>query len=237
MNDDFEKNVADDSVKETDQVNTEDIKKEATDTLSQAKDVIKNINIKEDAEAAKGFFADMIKNPLGKMKEIGSESSNFFRIAVIILLVWTAAVLAGAFVYIIDVWEWMTFSFRNIFDIFVMPTIAPVIKVIIMAAIVFIIGKKQIKSITPVIVVITIANSPLMISAILNILPRIISGSGNLISPLNSFLSVISIIFVYFGIKGLMAEENDEEFFTRFVLIQCCYFVARFLLGFLQISI
>ena len=50
-------------------VNTEDLKKETSETVNQVKDAIKNVNLKNDTKEAKGFFFSFFKDPLGEMKK------------------------------------------------------------------------------------------------------------------------------------------------------------------------
>lgn len=71
---------------------TEELKKEATDTVNQVKDTIKNVDIKKDSIETKGFVVEMFKNPLGKIKEIvDKDTSKYFTYGIIILAIWVVA--------------------------------------------------------------------------------------------------------------------------------------------------
>lgn len=48
------------------EVNTEELKSEASTTVNQVKDTIKNVDIKKDSIETKGFIAELFKDPLGK---------------------------------------------------------------------------------------------------------------------------------------------------------------------------
>ena len=60
---------------------TEDIKKETTETFNQVKNTIKNANLKNDTKEAKGFFISFFQNPL---EEIKKATNSTFPISLII---------------------------------------------------------------------------------------------------------------------------------------------------------
>ena len=57
-------------------VNKEEIKEETVKTAKEVKETIKNVDIKKDAKATTGFITEMIKNPLGRLKEIANDKEN-----------------------------------------------------------------------------------------------------------------------------------------------------------------
>jgi hypothetical protein len=223
----------------------DEVKKEASETFDQAKDVIKNINVQEDAKKAQNFFSDMLKNPLGKMQEIAADSANYFTMAIIIVVVWVASALLGSIISFFGglirySLGWSYFRYLNIgtyFEGLFSPIISPIFAVVAMTAIVYLVFQKQISKFTPALVIVAVAYSPLAVRSVLNIVPALISASSRIISPINGFLYVMSIILLFFGVKALSGEDSYEEYFKKFVLIQAIYFAARFVLGFLNISI
>jgi len=215
---------------------TDELKKEAAESVNQVKEIIKNVDIKEEAKNTQGFFKDMIANPIGKIKAISGNSAEFFRVCVVILAIWVAAEFLRTFLrYIGNSWTFGN-MFSNMFSI-VMSTISPAAGVLVMSAIAYFLLKNKVNRITPVVVVIIIANIPRAVSSVLGILPVFAPGSISIVSPINAFLYAMSVILVYFGLKALAEEHDDELFFKKYVVIQGAYFAARFILGFLNIYI
>jgi len=220
----------------TDPVITDELKKEAAESVNQVKEIIKNVDIKEEAKKTHGFLKDMLVDPIGKIKTIAGNTAEFFHVSVIILALWVAA----SFLSVVLAYTGRTWVFgnviQNIFSI-VMSTISPVVAVLVMSAIAYLFLKDKIKQITPVVIIIIIASTPRVMSAVINILPSLISTSSRIVSPITSFLYIVSVILVYFGLKALSGENKDEVFFKKYMMIQGAYFVTMFVLAFLSIHI
>ena len=75
---------------------TEELKNEASSTVSEVKDTIKQVDIKKDSIETKGFVTELFKDPLGKIKEIVTkENKKNLTYAMIILAIWTVAEIIG----------------------------------------------------------------------------------------------------------------------------------------------
>ena len=73
-------------------LDAEELKKEAADAVNQVKDTIKNVDIRKDTLETKGFLTEMIKNPLGKIKEVATKNdSKFLKYVIIIIAIWCVA--------------------------------------------------------------------------------------------------------------------------------------------------
>ena len=61
------------------------------------------------------------------------------------------------------------------------------------------------------------------------------------ISPItvkvSSFANIISIAFMYFSIKDLCGEEEENEAFNKFLVIEAVYIVVAFVVRYLGIYI
>ena len=55
---------------------TEELKNEASSTVSEVKDTIKQVDIKKDSIETKGFVTELFKDPLGKIKEIVTKENK-----------------------------------------------------------------------------------------------------------------------------------------------------------------
>ena len=51
-------------------IDTENLKNETAETAKKVKESMKGTNIKDETLATKGFIAEMIKNPLEKLKQV-----------------------------------------------------------------------------------------------------------------------------------------------------------------------
>lgn len=213
-----------------------ELKDEALEAVSQVKDVIKNIDVKEEAEKTKGFFAEMLANPIGKMRSVANSGSSLLTVAIIILATWTAAVFVRSVLSTLM----RTWRFADVIPRFVniiTSTLSPAFIVLILAVAVYIFYKDKVKQFMPILITVTIASAPRALGAVLSVLVTLIPTSNMVIGSINAFLYLISILLVYFGIKALVVEDNDESFFKNFMKIQCVYFVARIVLGAFGISI
>ena len=65
-------------IQNADSILTDELKKEASESVNQVKDIIKNVDIKEEARKTQGFFKEMMANPIGKIKAIAGNSSRTF---------------------------------------------------------------------------------------------------------------------------------------------------------------
>ena len=129
-------------VKKENNAKTEELKKEATDTVNQVKDTIKNVDIKKDSIETKGFVVEMFKNPLGKIKEIvDKDTSKYFTYGIIILAIWVVARLINR-----------SFSFSHIWGLsrvgsailsILISGITPIVSVLVMSLIVFVMNTKN----------------------------------------------------------------------------------------------
>lgn len=215
-------------------VDTEEIKKETVETVNQVKDTIKNVDIKKDAKEAKGFVSEMFRDPFAKIKEIVDDKKNKnFKLAIIFIAVWTIAVLLKS----LSTEHWaFNILFRNIFSL-VKVVIAPALGILVLSAIVYMLNKKEKRSLTTVITAITIANIPLVVSSIINLLTIFSYSAYKITTPISGLCSVITIILTYFTIKTLFKEEQNSKFLKTFVIIEAIYYVAYILISFLEIYI
>jgi hypothetical protein len=207
---------------------------EAGEAVSQIKDAVKNVNLKEETQKTKGFFIDMFSKPIGTINEVAADSAKHLNVALAVIAVWAAASLISAlfssfFIRLIG-WNFAIGDMLQRIIGVITATISPAFIVVVLSAATYIIFKNKIKTFMPLVITITIANAPQAVAAVLRVIVSLIPGSSLIISPVNSLLYLISIILSYFGIKAF-ADEDDESFFKKFVLIQCIYFGSRIVLN------
>ncbi|MDR2547208.1 MAG: hypothetical protein LBC96_06815 [Lachnospiraceae bacterium] len=234
----------DKSVKEENTANAEadaeKLKKEAEEAFNQTKETIKNIDVKEDAKRISGFISDMWNDPMGKIKDVVNNSDSYLTLAILVTALWVIAVLLRRVLsntgVITNGWAYFIRNiFSTVFGGILMPAISPVLVIVVMATIIFLLNRKKLDKITLVIVVVAIANIPNAIGAVLSILTQLTWRAYTVISPINTFLSVVSVLLLYFGVKELLREEDNATFFKTFIVIQAVYHGSRFVLSFLNI--
>jgi len=231
------------------QVSTaETVKKEAATAVKQVKSTIKNTDLKKDANEAKGFFISLFKNPIKEVEKVCQSSKNkFLKIAIIVLIVWLVSTLIRSIIDVINTYSHMStyyFTFENFFKnsvsniwIIVRQLITPIISLAVLSVIVFLLQKEEKKPFINVVTAIIIAKIPVALSSVILLLNEFGIYVYKLTGPFSSFCSAISTVLLYFTVKSLYKEKEDQSFFKRFALILALYYVAKFIVSFFGISI
>ena len=215
-------------------VNTEEIKKETVETAKKVKDSIKNVDIKKDAKEATGFVSAMLKDPFAKIKEIVEDKENKnLKMAIIFIVIWTVAVFIKALAA-----KYWSFSavFRNVLSL-VKTIIAPALGILVLSGIVYVMNKKEKKSLTTLITSLTIAKIPTILASVVSLLTIFSISAYKITSPIASLCSVVTTILTYFTIKAIFNEKENSKFLTPFVIVEAIYYVAYLVISFLEIYI
>lgn len=227
-------------------VNADDIKKETTETVNQVKDAIKNADLKNDSKEAKGFFFSFFKNPLGELKKATSSVDNkFVKIAIIILIVWLATLLVSnilsiATTYLFGVFGSFAYFFQNLFhNIFnlVKTLVAPVITILVLSGLVYGFKKVKNRSFLTIASSILIAKIPVVVSNAFNLLVLVSSHFIKIASAFSGFCNVLSVILLFFTIRNLLEEDKNDSYFWKFALIMGIFYIVKFILSYLGISL
>ena len=217
-------------------LDAEELKKEAADAVNQVKDTIKNVDIRKDTLETKGFLTEMIKNPLGKIKEVATKNdSKFLKYVIIIIAIWCVAELIYESFTLNNLWGFSNIG-TSILSV-IISAITPIISVLIMSIIIYVLNKTNKKNITTVFSAITTASIPLVFSSIVSLLNLINSRIGLITSSFAKLCNIISIILSYFAIKNVFGIEKNSEFIKKFLLIQFIYYVVYIILSLLGIYI
>lgn len=217
-------------------IDTENLKNETVETAKKIKESVKGTNIKEETKATKGFIIEMFKNPLEKIKEVANDnSSKYFKMALILIIVWTIVVFIESTYSTIYLWGFSR-VFSKILSV-LKEILAPAIGIIVYSLIVLLMNKKNKKSLTDIISTITITQLPLLISSLVSLLTIISSNISIITIPFAKLCSAITVILGYFGFKALFGEEEDTKFIKKYVLIQAIYYIAYIVIKLLGIYI
>lgn len=227
-------------------VNAEDIKKEAKETVNQVKDSFKNMNMKQETEKTKNYFSRFIKEPVTVIKEIAHDKSNsFFKTAIVLLVVWVLVSVLVAIVNLITSLFSTIFNFgfeyvfqtifRNILNI-VKSLIVPIISVAVLSASIYFTNSKHKKSFLTTAVTVMAAKIPVILAEIISIL-TIIPYASRITSPVSGLLGLVSTVLTFFAIKELNDEESNDGAVKKFLIVEGIYYIVKFVLSFLTIYI
>ena len=227
-------------------VNAEEFKKEAKETVNQVKDSFKNVNMKEETEKTKKYFSRFLKEPVTVIKEIANDKTNsFFKTAIVLLVVWVLVsvivaiitLVTSLFSTIVNFGFEFVFQtiFRNILNI-VKSLIVPIISVAVLSAAIYFTNTKNKKSFLTTAVTVMATKIPVVIAEIIGIL-TLIPYASRIISPVSGLLGLVSSILTFFAIKALNDEESNDQAVKKFLFVEGIYVIARFVLSFLTIYI
>ena len=216
-------------------MDSKNIKEEATDAVNQVKDTIKNVDIKKDSLETKGFIVEMFKNPLEKIREIATKNDKkFLKYVIIILVIWCISELVHE-IFTLNIWGYFNLG-KNILRV-IIAGITPIISILVMSIIVFLVKGKNKKNLTTIISTITSANIPMVIASIVSLLTLINIRANVLTNPFAQLCNVITVILNYFGIKSLLGIEKNSEYINKFVIIEAIFYIVYIVLSFLDIYI
>ena len=221
-------------------INKEELKSETSTTINEVRETIKNVNIKEDTEMTKGFLLNFIKNPINEVKEVANAKETFFKTAVLLATVWVVSSFAGALFSMLkysslrDVFS--TAMFNSLLGL-VKTTIAPALSIIIMAGIAMLFNKKEKHSLMTMLTTVIIARTPVIAAEVVSLLSIIGSGISTVTSPFASFCRTMSIVLLFFGLKELYNESDDNAFMKNFIVIQAAFYAVSIITRLLDIYI
>lgn len=213
-------------------IDTENLKNETAETAKKVKESMKGTNIKDETLATKGFIAEMIKNPLEKLKEVAEDNSaKFFKTALFLVIIWVVAVFITSTQQMIYYYGFSR-VFSNILSV-LKKILAPAIGILVYSLIILLLNTKNKKSLTTIISTVTIAQIPLIVADVISLLTIISKNIVTITGPFTSLCSAVSIVLSFFGFKYLFGKEESKDFIKKYVLIQAiyavCYIVIRLL--------
>lgn len=124
--------------------------------------------------------------------------------------------------------------FANIFAI-IKSLISPLIMIALLSGLTYGFLKNKNKSFITIVSAITISKIPNIVASFVSIISLFGSGITRLTSNFSSFCSIISTILLYFTIKNLSIESENDSYFWKFSLIIGIFYVVKFVLSYLGI--
>ncbi len=218
--------------KEEQVVNTEELKKEASDTVGKVKDTIKDLKIKDETMNAKNFMKDMVKDPISKTSEIAKDKeSKFLKTSVFLVLVWMVVEFVHA---ALSYSKYSSFG-RNLLSI-LKTTLSPLCIVLVLTLIIFVVNKKHKKSLTTVLSTVVTVYLPMVVASLVNLLNLIDYDMYKITTPVSMLATFVTVVLSYFAMKDIFEEETELGTFKKFVLVEVIYFAVAIVVSFLGIS-
>ena len=115
--------------------------------------------------------------------------------------------------------------------------LSPILEILVMAIIIHVLNKDHKQPLTKSITTVSIAKIPLVISAILGYLTYISSNVRYITSPITALLNVISTVLMFFVVKEMFKEEENEKALKLFIKIEVIYYIVAFVFSFLGIAL
>jgi hypothetical protein len=218
-------------------VDTEDLKNETKETVNHVKETIKNVDFKNDAEATKGFVKEMFSNPTEAVKRAAAGEDGIFKKAIMIMLVYIIATAAYEILYFIR-YNSLSSIFKGLLGI-ITGTLNPVVGILVLSVIVYLMSKKEGKSLINIISTMVVAAVPMVFYSILDIV-RFLVHSATIVtlltSPICTMLSATSLVLTYYGVKENLEDVEDNEAVSKFAVAKLFAAVIMFVLVKLGLS-
>ncbi len=227
-------------------VNSSEIKTEVKETASEIKQAVKNTNLKKEANAAKNFFSNFFKTPYTEIKKIVESPKSFLKISIIVFVVWVVAELIGSIISLVRSYSsyslYSTFalylknSIRDFLNIF-WAILGPAIIIALLSVIIYLFMKNKKKSYLTIMSTIIVAKIPSVLASIVSLLSPISTEISKITGSFSSICSAVSMVLVYFAIKALYNEEDDNKVAKTFLITMSIYYGILLVLKFFNIYI
>ena len=156
---------------------------------------------------------------------------NWTNKAIIIMFVYMISTAVYQILYSIR-YNGITSILKSIVNI-ITGTLNPLVGIILLSVVVYLMIKKDDKSLVNVISTMVVAAVPMVLDSILDII-RFVVHSATIVTlftnPLATMLSAVSIVLTYFGVKELLGVEEEKENIKKFAVAKVIVAVLMFVL-------
>lgn len=194
-------------------IDKEELKNEAKDTVNQVKDTIKNVDINKEAKETKGFLKGMLVEPFGTVERVARGEEEVFKRAVVLVIIHMVAA------FIVAVFGYNYGGILNKLKQIIFTTISPAIAILVPTILIMLMNKNNKKSATTIISTLVVASVPAILVTVIDVLEKILGNIYLITSPISTALSTIAILLAFVGMKNLFGEEK-ENFLPKFALIE-----------------
>ena len=127
-------------------------------------------------------------------------------------------------------------SVEDAFEI-VRGILVPILNIALLAFILYLLQRKQKKEFFSILITVTIAKVPIILASIVNLLTYINIDISSGTTAFYGLCSVLSTILIYFSIKHMFAEEDENKVTKTFLIAMSIYYGISIILNFLNIYI
>ena len=236
----------------TENTNAEVIKNEVKETVSDVKADVKTevkkepkeSEFKKEANAAKNFFSNFFKTPFTEMKKMVESPKSFLKVAILIFVVWVVAELIGSIISIARTYSYSSYSswgmfmrnsIRDFFSV-IWSILNPAIIVALLSVIIYLLMKNKKKNYLTILITIITAKIPVVLANIVSLL-GINTELTKITASFSSICSVFSTVLVYFAIKALYKEDDDNKASITFLITMSIYYAILLVFKFFNLYI
>ena len=97
--------------------------------------------------------------------------------------------------------------------------------------------KDKKKNFLAVVIAVVVAKLPVVVASIVSLLSSVSSEVAKITSEFSGFCSVLSTVLLYFAIKALYKEENDDKVTIKFIITMAIYYGVALILSFFKLYI
>lgn len=226
--------------------NTEEIKQEVKETVTETKEQPRTTNVKKDYSASKNFFKNIFKTPYDEIKNVAKSPKSYFIIILVSFITWVVAELIGGIISLIrnmvsfswysNIFSYLADSFIDIVGFF-FTILGPAIIIAALSLIIYLFMKNKKKNYITIASTLILAYIPVITSSIISLLGYINTYVARFTNTYANFCSVITAVLTYFAIKALYSEEDDNKATITYLIVMGIYFAFVLVLRLFGISI
>lgn len=195
---------------------------------------VKDSNLKTETKDFKNYIKNIFKNPIEEIKKCTLETKDkILKNAIIILAIWIIAILLK--IIFNDYLYGYTSSFSFFIKQLLVNLLTPIISVGILSGVVYAINPKSNKSYLNIASTIIIAKIPIVIASIFSLINIIGNEIGRITSLFSGYCNILSTVLLYFAIKEIFEENENNKIFWKFSLIMGIFYIAKLIFSFLGI--
>ena len=200
---------------------------------------------KKDYSEAKKFFPNMFKTPYNEMKKVVSKPKAFMVITLTAFITWVVIECIDAIVGVVksfsysyypNLMSYITSSFSDMFSV-IKALIIPAVIVALLSFIIYLLMQNKKKHYMTIVSTIIVAKIPVIAASILSLFSYIGSEVSKITASFSSFCYVISTVLVYFAIKALYGEEDDNKAIKTFFIAMAIFYAVALVLKFFNLYI
>ena len=226
--------------------NTEEIKQEVKETVTETKEQPRTTNVKKDYSASKNFFKNIFKTPYDEIKNVAKSPKSYFIIILVSFITWVVSELIGGIIGLIrnmvsfswysNIFSYLADSFIDIVGFF-FTILGPAIIIAALSLIIYLFMKNKKKNYITIASTLILAYIPVITSSIISLLGYINTYVARFTNTYANFCSVITAVLTYFAIKALYSEEDDNKATITYLIVMGIYFAFVLVLRLFGISI